>query len=406
MTEGFTTSHLEQLADTLTAGFAVAESIDSPIDYANRCFDEWFPGQQEDSSLAERLSGLNIERARKRLEKGRTVVFNSEFKVGPRTTALRTTLSIIEQDGRRLVLAETIDVTKQIEQEHMLDSFAKLADRNKRQLEQANQALTEKKEELEQALDELHATQDQLVESEKLAAVGQLVAGVAHEINTPVGALGSMTDVLTRYISRMADVLSDSNETLDQERIAKLQQLLALSSESGELLESANKRLTHIVDSLRNFARLDEAELKQVDLNEGIESVLTLMRSEITDGVAIVKQYGELPHIACYARELNQVFWKLLRSATEAVGGQGTVTITTSNDSRSVFIKIADTGEGLSERELHDLFNISLSSRDGRVSMSTGLVSAQRIVQKHNGTLDVTSTPGVGTTYTIQLPRS
>ena len=273
-------------------------------------------------------------------------------------------------------------------------------------LQEAHAETSRKNRQLRETLDELRATQDHLVESEKLAALGQLVAGVAHEINTPVGTLSSTTDLLTRCISKMASVLADRDAPLDQQGIAELHRLLELARGSSELAEKANQRIGHVVYSLRNFVRLDEADFKEVDLHQGIESTLTLLKSEIPDRVSIVKEFGDIPHVSCYVRELNQVFMKLVQAAAEAIEDEGSITITTSADDDNAYIKIADTGKGLTDGELRELFNISFTSSDGRVSMSTGLVNARRTLQKHNGSLDVESSPGTGTTYTIRLPRS
>ena len=273
-------------------------------------------------------------------------------------------------------------------------------------LQEAHDETRRKNTQLQETLDKLRATQDHLVESEKFAALGQLVAGVAHEINTPVGALNSTTDILTRCISKMAEVLAKSDAPLDQHRIAELHRLLEVSRESSQLVGAANRRIEHVINSLRNFARLDEADVKEVDLHQGIESTLTLLTREIPDRIQIVKEYGELPHITCYAREVNQVFMQLLQAAAESIQGEGTVTVTTTADDSSVYVRIADTGNGLSDKELKELFNLSFTSTSDRVSMSTGLVGARRTVQKHDGSLDVTSVPGAGTTYTIRLPRT
>ena len=260
-------------------------------------------------------------------------------------------------------------------------------------------------EELQGALDELHATQDQFVESEKLAALGQLVAGVAHEFNTPVGALHSTTDMLSRCISKMATILSNADAPLEQRGVSELRRLLGLLGQNSEVAGTANERIKEVLSSLRDFVRLDEAEFKEVDLHDGIESALTLLRSEIPDSVTIMKKFGDVPAVPCYARELNQAVMKLLQIAAERIEDEGSITITTSADDQNAHIKIADTGKAYGEEELRQLFDISFTSSGGRVSMSTGLVSAKRTVQKHGGSLEVQSSPGAGTVYAMRIPR-
>jgi len=153
---------LEELANSLAAGFAIADAVNWHVEYANRRFDEWFPAPPDDVSLAGRLVGLDVDRARRKMDKGRLYVFESELKAGARTTALRTTLRQTELRGRRVVLAEAADSTKLKEQEYMLDSFAQLADRNKTQLEKANQALSRKTKELKQAYDVIKGQKDRM----------------------------------------------------------------------------------------------------------------------------------------------------------------------------------------------------------------------------------------------------
>ena len=152
----------EELAKSLTTGLAVADVVNWDVEYANQSFDVWFPDPPDDLSLAGRLVGLNVDRARRRIDKGRSYVFESELRRGARPIALRTTIREIELDGRRVLLAETTDDTKRKEQEHMLDSFAKLADRNKNQLEKANQALLRKTEEVKKAYDTIKAQKDRM----------------------------------------------------------------------------------------------------------------------------------------------------------------------------------------------------------------------------------------------------
>jgi serine phosphatase RsbU (regulator of sigma subunit) len=149
-------------ADALAVGWAIADTVDWRVEYANAAFDTWFPSRHGDDLLAERLDGLQTERARKRISRGRTFVFETEIRSGARPTVLRTSLREVDHDGRRVLIVETLDVSKHKEVEHMLDSFSKLADRNKIQLERANRALEQKTEELGQAYDLIKAQKDRM----------------------------------------------------------------------------------------------------------------------------------------------------------------------------------------------------------------------------------------------------
>jgi hypothetical protein len=169
-----TDGYLRSLADSFSVGLAIAGTEDWCVEYANQRFQEWFPASADDLSLPGRLAGFNEDRARRRIEKGRPYAFDVEVKTGARTTALRTTLREIEQSGRRFVLVETVDVTKQKEQEHMLDSFAKLADRNKNQLEKANRALEKKTAELKEAYGLIKAQTDRMARELEVARQVQM----------------------------------------------------------------------------------------------------------------------------------------------------------------------------------------------------------------------------------------
>ena len=149
-------------ADALAVGWAVADPVDWRVEYANVAFEAWFPREPGDDLLTKRLADLNTDRANKRIAKGRPFVFETEIRSGARPTALRTTLREVHHEGRRVIIVETLDVTKYKEVEHMLDSFSKLADRNKIQLERANRALEQKTEELGQAYDLIKAQKDRM----------------------------------------------------------------------------------------------------------------------------------------------------------------------------------------------------------------------------------------------------
>ena len=167
-------THLEDLANSLNVGFAVAGGDDWHIKYTNQRFQEWFPASGDDLSLANRMPGLVEERARRRIDKGRSFPFESEHKSGARTIVLRTTLRRIELDRRPVLLVETVDVTKQSEQEHMLDSFAKLADRNAAQLDKANKDLARKTEALEEAYGLIKGQTDRMARELEVARQVQM----------------------------------------------------------------------------------------------------------------------------------------------------------------------------------------------------------------------------------------
>ena len=166
----------------------------------------------------------------------------------------------------------------------------------------------------------------------------------------------------------------------------------------------ATTRIVEIVRSLRNFARLDEAEKKQVDIHEGIESTLTLLHHELKQRVDVVRDYGELPEIECYPNQLNQVLMNLLTNALQAIEGPGTITIRTRCAGERVEVAISDTGSGISEEARQRIFDPGFTTKGVGVGTGLGLSIAYRIVQKHAGELRVESEVGAGSTFTVSLP--
>jgi len=239
----------------------------------------------------------------------------------------------------------------------------------------------------------------ELIQSEKMAALGILVAGIAHEINNPIGAINSATDVLNRGLDRITGILQ-KNGALD----AQLEKLLNILKTSTLNALSAGDRISQIVKHLRNFARLDEAEYQKADLREGLDSTLALLPYESQTPVSIVKEYGDIPEIYCYPAELNQVFMNLLLNAIEAIEEHGVITIETSSDTQNIWIKISDTGRGIPQKTLDRIFDPGFTTTGVGVGTGLGLSISFNIVQKHRGTLSIESEMGKGSVVTIQIP--
>lgn len=251
--------------------------------------------------------------------------------------------------------------------------------------------LEDKNHMLETVNHELRETQAQLVQSAKMAAMGELVAGVAHEINTPLGAIKSTADVVDRLLARMGSG-DDEGAAVSQAR-----ELLGIS-------QSAVTRIVDIVRDLRNFARLDEAELQDADLHAGIESTLNLMRHETGDRIEIVRRFSELPRVRCYPNRMNQVFMNLLKNAVDAIEDRGTVTISTRLDGERVRLSFADTGQGIPPEHLERVFDPGFTTRGVGVGTGLGLSICARIMEAHGGHISVESAVGKGTTFHLELP--
>ncbi len=268
-------------------------------------------------------------------------------------------------------------------------------------LQKANSELEEKVE--ERAL-ELRRKEAQLVQAEKMASLGQLVAGVAHEINTPVGALSSNIDIFARTVNRIGEILAEMETADTAPQHEKLRRLLEIVQQLSTVNRTATERIMAIVGSLRRFARLDEAELEKVDIHEGIENTLTLVQHELKHRIQVEKDYGEVPPITCYPNQLNQVFLNLLVNASHAIEGKGNISIKTRMDGNSLVIEFRDTGIGISEENRQRIFDAGFTTKGFGEGTGLGLSIVSGIVQNHKGQLEVESQVGKGTTFRLILP--
>ncbi len=287
----------------------------------------------------------------------------------------------------------------------------------------------ERTKELSQTLEELTRTQTQLIQTEKMSSLGQMVAGVAHEINNPVNFIyGNLsyiqeyTDNLLRLIGLYQDAYPQPPEVISQE-IEEIE-LAYLKEDLPKILQSmyvGSTRIREIVKSLRTFSRLDEAEMKAIDLHENIDSTLLILqnRLKVISGhhpIQIIKDYGVLPLVECYAGQLNQVLMNLIANAIDALEEKkhsaGEITIQTSllpklspDTLGFVGIKISDNGQGMTQSVIDKIFDPFFTTKP--IGKGTGLglaISHQIIVEKHYGELIVKSKPGQGTEFLIKIP--
>jgi signal transduction histidine kinase len=250
---------------------------------------------------------------------------------------------------------------------------------------------------------ELRQTQSQLVQSEKMAALGSLVAGVAHEINTPVGAITSMHNTLVKAVDKLkVSVREVAPDEFDNS--PKIQRPLKIIDDANSVIESGSLRVTNIVKRLRSFARLDEAELKTVNIHDGIEDTLTIVHHQLKHHVTVKKNYGKIPEIAVYPGQLNQVFLNILVNGGQAIEGQGEITITTALVGDKVHITFVDTGKGIPTENLERIFDPGFTTKGVGVGTGLGLSICYRIIQDHKGEIRAESAAGKGTTFTIILP--
>jgi signal transduction histidine kinase len=264
--------------------------------------------------------------------------------------------------------------------------------------------LTKTNNELESTLNELMVTQSELVQSEKMAALGKLAAGIAHEINNPIGVLKSTADTSARCVSKIEGFKEQTKQPATDGSHASYQEILNTLKNNAQVFLSVSDRIAKTVNNFINFARLDEAEFDKADIHECLDNTLMLIQGEIKSDISIAKEYGELPKIACYPGDLNQVFMNLILNAIQAIKGEGKITIRTFIDNGNVRIQIIDTGIGIPKEQLKSLFDPRFTKDEKRVKAGLGLFTSYTIMHKHNGDIKVESKVGKGSIFTIVMP--
>lgn len=250
-------------------------------------------------------------------------------------------------------------------------------------------------------LGELRETQTEVLERDRLRALNQLVAGISHEINTPLGAMLSSADLLRRSLRR---VKTETKKIPDNAVAIGITERMDGMETSAKVMVEAARRIEAVVKTLRLFSRLDEAALKPVDLHEGIDTSLELLQYRIRSRIKVVKKYGKLPEILCRPEALNQVFMNLLLNAVQAIDTEGHVRIVTRHDEDEVIVEISDDGVGIDAQELAKIFDLGYTTKGGAGGAGIGLALTRRTIRQHGGSIDVASTPGKGTTFTVRLP--
>ncbi|NES66186.1 MAG: GAF domain-containing protein [Okeania sp. SIO2D1] len=324
--------------------------------------------------------------------------------------------------SERLELLEMITTQAAISLENAL-----LYDTLEQKVKQRTQELNEKNQHLAQTLEELKQTQTQLIQTEKMSSLGQLVAGVAHEINNPVNFIYGNLDHTQEYAENLLNIIKlyqqyypeSVPEVTDIIEEVDLDFLVADLPKILTSMKIGANRIKEIVESLRNFSRLDQSEVKNVDIHEGIDSTLMILQNNLKAKpheleIKIVKNYGQLPKVKCYPGELNQVFMNIIANAIDAVqpirkessNSLPQITITTEIETENqVIIRIADNGMGMSEAVQKHIFDPFYTTKP--VGKGTGLglaISYQVIVEHHEGELECISALGKGTEFIIKIP--
>ncbi len=292
------------------------------------------------------------------------------------------------------------------------------------ELDRANAGLEElvkvRTAELSDALIEVRAQQAQLIQSEKMASLGQLVAGVAHEINTPLGYARSNVETILATLPALGDLVMAYEAALPQAGTppadGALEALLQAKrrwdpiegpEEINLLLSDAEHglvQITELVRGLKDFSRVDRSHTERFDINEGLNTALKICQSQIKDRIEVQQEYGDLPLVSCAPSQLNQVFLNLITNAAQAIDGPGTIRLRTRNLGDTVEISIRDSGCGMDLQTQAHIFEPFFTTKDVGQGTGLGLSIVFRILEDHQGTIDVDSTPGKGTEFTIRMP--
>jgi len=271
--------------------------------------------------------------------------------------------------------------------------------------------------ELEKAYADLKATQAKVIQTEKMASLGQLAAGVAHEINNPIGfissnlySLGKYVDRLSGFIGKQEAYLAELADDQVKKNFAQLRRETKLDFILEDITDLLNEsregadRVRKIVQDLKTFSRVDEADYKSVDLNECLESTLNIVWNELKYKATVEKNLAKLPPVPCYPQQINQVLLNLLVNAGHAITEEGVISLNSWQEGVFVYIAVKDTGCGIAAENIDRLFEPFFTTKEVGKGTGLGLSISYEIIQKHGGVILVESEIGAGSTFTIKLP--
>ncbi len=287
------------------------------------------------------------------------------------------------------------------------------------EIAKTNEALEKQKRELEHTLGNLKMTQSQLIQSEKMASVGVLTAGIAHELNNPINFVHGSVNPLRRDMDEVFSIIKKYEEVIASKKLdGEFKDVQALKdkldyyfliNEIVNLLEGIEEgaiRSSKIIKGLRSFSRLDKEECQLYDIHEGIDSSLILLENKLKKRIRVKKEYGNLGEIECFPSKLNQVILNILTNSIQAIEGKGEITIQTISSATIIKIIIKDTGKGISPEVKEHIFEPFFTTKDVGKGTGLGLSISFGIIEQHKGNIDVISEPGKGTEFIISLPKT
>ena len=282
-----------------------------------------------------------------------------------------------------------------------------MSDAAQQELQEKVDALTAQLEAAQDEIQRMRCQHDdmeqQLIYTQKMATLGALVAGIAHEIKTPTGAISSMQDTLTRAVEKLKLSLDKACPGLvDQTK--GLRVALKAIEEANRVIESGSGRTLEIVRRIRKFARMDIEDRQETDIHAELDDTLLLIHHQLKERIQVVKRYGEVPPVICSTGKINQVLLNVLVNASQAIEEQGTITITTSSQDSQLVVEVEDSGSGIPPEIMDKIFETGFTTKRTGVGTGLGLSICRQIMEEHNGGFELQSQQGVGTKVTVSLP--
>jgi signal transduction histidine kinase len=287
------------------------------------------------------------------------------------------------------------------------------------EIRQANEALEAQKSELQLTLENLKLTQSQLIQSEKMASLGVLTAGIAHELNNPINFVSGNVNPLKRDMDSICSLIEQYDDLIKENNLEEVFGLVSevkAQMDYGLLIKEINNlllgiqegadRSSRIIKGLRSFSRLDEEKFQLYNIHDGIDSTLILLHNKVKNTIKVHKDFGDLQEIECLPSKLNQVFMNILTNCIQAIEDKGEIFIQTVSSDIWVKVIFKDTGTGMSPEVKAHIFEPFYTTKDVGKGTGLGLSITYGIIEQHHGNIDVISEPGIGTEFIISLPRS
>lgn len=366
----------------------VVADVDGRIIIFNRASEELF-GYSANEVVGKEVAILMPEEYRKRHSEGLKRFISTGI---PKVMGQILELEGLTKEGRRFPIELSLSFIK--DEAHIFIAIIRdIAVRK-----QIESELKKRLEDINETHRQLKEMQAQLVQSEKMAIVGQLATGVAHEINNPISFILSNLDVLSKYSSDITQVIKNNKSDIDVDFL--IQDLGKIVSE----LQEGALRIKRIVQDLRTFSHVDDTQLTLIDINSCLDSTLNIIANELKYKAEVIKEYGDIPKIWCYPMQLNQVFLNILVNALQAIEKYGKIWIRTYCDIGKISIEVQDTGCGMPDEIIDRIFEPFFTTKGVGKGTGLGLSIAYNIVKQHNGEIKVKSRVGEGSAFTIILP--